>query len=409
MQDEAILKELNLNNISKADELYTLRDTRAKRAYEEFGKGLEELDKLNQKGVVIDKQALDDIAENYGIYSEATPAKIKEFMNEARRGDLDGKSVKEIYDRIDAIGKKIKDSSSHNYKGFLNSLKDEFLESMVRNSDNPQLARNTLEKIRKDYVDFKTYDKSKIGEKLKGSEKQITKEIEKLLNETNPKKNYEAITKGLNDDEIKTLDNQIITRALEKHKINIGDNANPKYIVNYKAFMDNLENYKPKSKTGQERMEVLRSINNIRSNFETIIDGILNSKAKELGYGISSNFIERAKTMLVNSFTDHIAFYFVRLLDISKRAGTRIQMRRAFANINTLQGFNKSAKEFISSIKDKTLKEEAIKARKEFNSKTKGLIKGDNFFIDKANPKEAKSDYTAKFNVENGLMMCLVF
>ncbi|WP_144671809.1 DUF3519 domain-containing protein [Campylobacter jejuni] len=400
LQDEAILKELNLNNASKANELYALRDARAKRAYDEFGKGLDKLDELNPNGVKVNKQTIDDIVLNSSVYSESTPAMIKNFIHEAKSGALDGKSVKEIYDRIDAIGNKIKESSSYNYKDFLNSLKDAFLENIVKSADNPQEAKEILTKIRKDYADFKVYDKSKLGKKLEGSEKEISKDIDKILNETNPKKNYEAITKGLNDDEIKVLDNQIITRALEKNKVNIGDANNPKFAVNYKAVMDNFENFKPKSKSGQEKIEVLKTIGDLRANFETVIDGILNSKAKELGHGISTNFIERAKTMLVNNFTDYIAFYFMRLWEVGKRAGTRIQMRRGFSNINNLKDFDRSAKEFIESIKDKTLKEEAQEARKEFNSKVKDLIKGDNFFMDKADPSKAKSDYTAKFNVE---------
>ncbi|HHT6830116.1 PBECR2 nuclease fold domain-containing protein [Campylobacter coli] len=398
LQDEAILKELNLNNASKADELYALRDARAKRAYDEFGKGLDKLDELNPNGVKVDKQTIDDIVLNSSVYSESTPAMIKNFIHEAKSGALDGKSVKEIYDRIDAIGNKIKESSSYNYKDFLNSLKDAFLENIVKSADNPQEAKEILTKIRKDYADFKVYDKSKLGKKLEGSEKEISKDIDKILNETNPKKNYEAITKGLNDDEIKVLDNQIITRALEKNKVNIGDANNPKFAVNYKAVMDNFENFKPKSKSGQEKIEVLKTIGHLRTNFETVIDGILNSKAKELGHGISTNFIERAKTMLVNNFTDYIAFYFMRLWEVGKRAGTRIQMRRGFSNINNLKDFDRSAKEFIESIKDKTLKEEAQEARKEFNSKVKDLIKGDNFFMDKADPK----DNSLRFIGKNG-------
>ncbi|MGQ2882308.1 hypothetical protein G9K19_000130 (plasmid) [Campylobacter coli] len=116
LQDEAILKELNLNNASKADELYALRDARAKRAYDEFGKGLDKLDELNPNGVKVDKQTIDDIT-NSSVYSESTPAIIN-FIHEAKSGALDGKSVKEIYDRIDAIGNKIKESSSYNYKDF---------------------------------------------------------------------------------------------------------------------------------------------------------------------------------------------------------------------------------------------------------------------------------------------------
>ncbi|HDZ5018429.1 TPA: hypothetical protein RTG91_001254 [Campylobacter jejuni] len=399
LQDEAMLKELNLNNTSKADELYALRDARAKRAYDEFGKGLDKLDELNPNGVKVDKQAIDDIVLNSSVYSESTPAMIKNFIHEAKSGALDGKSVKEIYDRIDAIGNKIKESSSYNYKDFLNSLKDAFLENIVKSADNPQEAKEILTKIRKDYADFKVYDKSKLGKKLKGSEKEISKDIDKILNETNPKKNYEAITKGLNDDEIKVLDNQIITRSLEKNKVNIGDANNPKFAVNYKAVMDNFENFKPKSKSGQEKIEVLKTIGDLRASFETVIDGILNSKAKELGHGISTNLIERAKTMLVNNFTDYIAFYFMRLWEVGKRAGTRIQMRRGFSNINNLKDFDRSAKEFIESIKDKTLKKEAQEARKEFNSKVKDLIKGDNFFMDKADSSKVKSDLNVKISV----------
>ncbi|WP_144624613.1 DUF3519 domain-containing protein [Campylobacter coli] len=378
LQDEAILKELNLNNTPKAEELYALRDARAKRAYDEFGKGLDKLDELNPNGVKVDKQVIDDIVLNSSVYSESTPAVIKNFIHEAKSGALDGKSVKEIYDRIDAIGNKIKESSSYNYKDFLNSLKDAFLENIVKSADNPQEAKEILTKIRKDYADFKVYDKSKLGKKLEGSEKEISKDINKILNETNPKKNYDAIAKGLNDDEIKVLDNEIIIRALEKNKINIGDANNPKFVVNYKAVMDSFENFKPKSKSGQEKIEVLKTIGDVRANFETVIDGILNSKAKELGHGISTNFIERAKTMLVNNFTDYIAFYFMRLWEVGKRAGARIQMRRGFSNINNLKDFDRSAKEFIESIKDKTLKEEAQEARKEFNSKVKDLIKQPN-------------------------------
>ncbi|ECP1956598.1 hypothetical protein FVD10_00770 [Campylobacter coli] len=398
LQDEAILKELNLNNTPKADELYVLRDARAKRAYDEFGEGLEKLDKLNPNGIKIDKKVLNDLIQNADFFGQNIPKALKDFLKELNSNTP--MSATKLNTRIKELSEEIKTNKSYDFNRFLENLKQNLLDSMIKNATNPQEAKNILSKIRRDYADFKVYDKSKLGEKLKGSEKNISKDIDKILNETNPKKNYEAITKGFNDDEIKVLDNQIITRALEKNKINIGDANNPKFVVNYKAVMDNFENFKPKSKSGQEKIEVLKMIGDVRANFEIVMEGILNSKAKELGHGISTNFIERAKTMLVNNFTDYIAFYFMRLWEVCKRAGTRIQMRRAFANINTLQDFNKASKEFIESIKDKTLKEEAQEARKEFNSKVKDLIKGDNFFMDKADPSKAKSDYTAKFNVE---------
>lgn len=396
-QDEALLKELKLNQMPKANELYALREARANRAYEEFSKGLENLDKMSPKGVRIDKEAINEIIENSSVYSEATPAIVKKIVNEARSGALNGKSVKELNDRISAITKKLEGEKSYNYKDFLNSLKDEFLESIVRNADNPQGAKELLSKIRKDYAAFKTYDKSKIGKELKGSEENISKELNKILKETNPKKNYEAVVKSLNDAEVKTLDHQIITRAIQKHKVNLGDKANEKLALNYNALLKELENFNPKSKTGQEQMEVLKTIGRLRTSFETIADGILNAKMKEVSAGISPNIAARFKTMFVNTLTDYIAFVFLRMLEIGKRAGTRIQMRRAFSNVNTLKDFDKASKEFISSIKEKTLKEEALKARSEFNAKVKDLIQGDNFVMYES--KGAKSDLKAKMSL----------
>ncbi|HEB9327370.1 TPA: hypothetical protein RZK18_000108 [Campylobacter coli] len=397
LQDEAILKELNLSNTPKADELYVLRDARAKRAYDEFGEGLEKLDKLNPNGIKIDKKVLNDLIQNADFFGQNIPKALKDFLKELNSNTP--MSATKLNTRIKELSEEIKTNKSYDFNRFLENLKQNLLDSMIKNATNPQEAKNILSKIRRDYADFKVYDKSKLGEKLKGSEKNISKDIDKILNETNPKKNYEAITKGFNDDEIKILDNQIITRALEKNKINIGDANNPKFVVNYKAVMDNFENFKPKSKSGQEKIEVLKMIGDVRANFEIVMEGILNSKAKELGHGISTNFIERAKTMLVNNFTDYIAFYFMRLWEVGKRAGTRIQMRRAFANINTLQDFNQASKNFIESIKDKILKEEAQNARKEFDSKIKDLVKGDNFFMDKADPSKAKSDLNVKISV----------
>ncbi|EPS1522754.1 hypothetical protein ACVBZW_002011, partial [Campylobacter jejuni] len=383
---------------SKADELYALKDARAKRAYEEYGKGLDKLDELNPNGIKIDKKNLNDLIHNADFFGQNIPKALKDFFKELNSNTP--MSATKLNTRIKELSQEIKTNKSYDFNSFLENLKQKLLDSMVKNATNPQEAKEILTKIRSDYKAFKTYEKSNIADKLSGSEKDISKKLKQLIDETNPKKNYEAITKALNEDEIKVLDNQIITRALEKNKINIADDNNPQFAVNYKALMDNLENFNPKSKSGQQKIEVLKTIGDLRTNFETVIEGILNSKAKELGHGISTNFIERAKTMLVNNFTDYIAFYFMRLWEVGKRAGTRIQMRRGFSNINNLKDFDRSAKEFIESIKDKTLKEEAQEARKEFNAKVKDLIKGDNFFMDKADPSKAKSDYTAKFNVE---------
>ncbi|EAJ8388484.1 hypothetical protein BHV02_01250 [Campylobacter jejuni] len=391
--DEALLKNLKLDNEFSAKNLYDLNNTRKLRAYEEYGKGLDKLDELNPNGIKIDKKNLNDLIQNADFFGQNIPKALKDFLKELNSNTP--MSATKLNTRIKELSEEIKTNKSYDFNSFLENLKQNLLDSMVKNATNPQEAKEILTKIRKDYADFKVYDKSKLGKKLEGSEKDITKKLKQLIDETNPKKNYESISKGLNDKELIILDDEIIKRFIDKNKLEF----NGKYIVNYPKLMKDIENFTPKSNSAKEKIQVLKSIYNLRSSFEHIIDGIFNTKAKEAGKGISTDFKARAMTMLVNSFTDHVAFIFLRFAEIGKRAGLRIQMRRAFANINTLQDFNKASKEFIESIKDKTLKEEAQNARKEFNSKVKDLIKGDNFFMDKADPSKAKSDLNVKISV----------
>ncbi|HFP7510577.1 TPA: hypothetical protein ACHDTI_000836 [Campylobacter jejuni] len=392
--DEALLKNLKLDNEFSAKNLYDLNNARKLRAYEEYGKGLDKLDELNPNGIKIDKKNLNDLIQNADFFGQNIPKALKDFLKELNSNTP--MSATKLNTRIKELSEEIKTNKSYDFNSFLENLKQNLLDSMVKNATNPQEAKEILTKIRSDYKAFKTYEKSNIADKLSGSEKDITKKLKQLIDETNPKKNYESISKGLNDKELIILDDEIIKRFIDKNKLEF----NGKYIVNYPKLMKDIENFTPKSNSAKEKIQVLKSIYNLRSSFEHIIDGIFNTKAKEAGKGISTDFKARAMTMLVNSFTDHVAFIFLRFAEIGKRAGLRIQMRRAFANINTLQDFNKASKNFIESIKDKTLKEEAQEARKEFNVKVKDLIKGDNFFMDKVDPSKAKSDYTAKFNVE---------
>ncbi|HHY1440465.1 TPA: hypothetical protein ACV1MI_000928 [Campylobacter jejuni] len=370
--DEALLKNLKLDNEFSAKNLYDLNNARKLRAYEEYGKGLDKLDELNPNGIKIDKKNLNDLIQNADFFGQNIPKALKDFLKELNSNTP--MSATKLNTRIKELSEEIKTNKSYDFNSFLENLKQNLLDSMVKNATNPQEAKEILTKIRSDYKAFKTYEKSNIADKLSGSEKDITKKLKQLIDETNPKKNYESISKGLNDKELIILDDEIIKRFIDKNKLEF----NGKYIVNYPKLMKDIENFTPKSNSAKEKIQVLKSIYNLRSSFEHIIDGIFNTKAKEAGKGISTDFKARAMTMLVNSFTDHVAFIFLRFAEIGKRAGLRIQMRRAFANINTLQDFNKASKNFIESIKDKTLKEEAQEARKEFNSKVKDLIEQPN-------------------------------
>ncbi|WP_059007052.1 hypothetical protein [Campylobacter coli] len=393
--DEALLKNLKLDNEFSAKNLYDLNNARKLRAYEEYGKGLDKLDELNPNGIKIDKKNLNDLIQNADFFGQNIPKALKDFLKELNSNTP--MSATKLNTRIKELSEEIKTNKSYDFNSFLENLKQNLLDSMVKNATNPQEAKEILTKIRSDYKAFKTYEKSNIADKLSGSEKDITKKLKQLIDETNPKKNYESISKGLNDKELIILDDEIIKRFIDKNKLEF----NGKYIVNYPKLMKDIENFTPKSNSAKEKIQVLKSIYNLRSSFEHIIDGIFNTKAKEAGKGISTDFKARAMTMLVNSFTDHVAFIFLRFAEIGKRAGLRIQMRRAFANINTLQDFNKASKNFIESIKDKALKEEAVKAKSEFNTKIKDLVQGNGFVMYQTKPKQ--NNYNVEFSLNDNV------
>lgn len=104
-------------------------------------------------------------------------------------------SATKLNTRIKELSQEIKTNKSYDFNSFLENLKQKLLDSMVKNATNVQEAKEILTQIRSDYKAFKTYEKSNIADKLSGSEKDITKKLKQLIDETHPKKNYEAITK----------------------------------------------------------------------------------------------------------------------------------------------------------------------------------------------------------------------
>ncbi|WP_257939461.1 hypothetical protein [Campylobacter lari] len=394
--DKALLDELGISDDIGAKILYDLKESRAKRAYDEFGAGLDKLEKLNPNGVEIDKQIFRELADNAGVYSEATPTIVRSFLKRLDSGELDGKSVKQIYDEVSAISDKLKGEQSYNYKEFLNSVKDELLNSLVKNSSDPKLAKEILEKTRSDYAKFKKYYDSEIGKKLDGSEEDISKKLNKLINNTNDNKNYEAITKGLNPQEIAVIDEEFIKRNIAKYT----KEFDGKKVLDYESFLESTKHFNPKSETGKIKMETLKAMGRLRKNMKPIYQSLATTKTEKQGKSIATTIDGRAMMMFINQFSDYIAFYFGRMFGLGKQAGMRIQYRRMVNNINNFQDFKTQTKEFINSIKDKYIKEQAQKLDAEFKAKVKDLIKGDNFYMDKPDPKYAKSDYTAKFNVE---------
>ncbi|WP_257929678.1 hypothetical protein UPTC5117_00636 [Campylobacter lari] len=390
--DKALLDELGISDDIGAKILYDLKESRAKRAYDEFGAGLDKLEKLNPNGVEIDKQIFRELADNAGVYSEATPTIVRSFLKRLDSGELDGKSVKQIYDEVSAISDKLKGEQSYNYKEFLNSVKDELLNSLVKNSSDPKLAKEILEKTRSDYAKFKKYYDSEIGKKLDGSEEDISKKLNKLINNTNDNKNYEAITKGLNPQEVAVIDEEFIKRNIAKYT----KEFDGKKVLDYESFLESTKHFNPKSETGKIKMETLKAMGRLRKNMKPIYQSLATTKMEKQGKSIATTIDGRAMMMFINQFSDYIAFYFGRMFGLGKQAGMRIQYRRMVNNINNFQDFKTQTKEFINSIKDKYIKEQAQKLDAEFKAKVKDLIKGDNFYMDKPDPKDSSLKFIGK-------------
>lgn len=171
--DEALLKNLKLDNEFSAKNLYDLNNARKLRAYEEYGKGLDKLDELNPNGIKIDKKNLNDLIQNADFFGQNIPKALKDFLKELNSNTP--MSATKLNTRIKELSEEIKTNKSYDFNSFLENLKQNLLDSMVKNATNPQEAKEILTKIRSDYKAFKTYEKSNIADKLSGSEKILLK------------------------------------------------------------------------------------------------------------------------------------------------------------------------------------------------------------------------------------------
>ncbi|EIA47653.1 hypothetical protein cco105_06137, partial [Campylobacter coli 2548] len=154
--DEALLKNLKLDNEFSAKNLYDLNNTRKLRAYEEYGKGLDKLDELNPNGIKIDKKNLNDLIQNADFFGQNIPKALKDFLKELNSNTP--MSATKLNTRIKELSEEIKTNKSYDFNSFLENLKQNLLDSMVKNATNPQEAKEILTKIRSDYKAFKTYE-----------------------------------------------------------------------------------------------------------------------------------------------------------------------------------------------------------------------------------------------------------
>lgn len=424
-RDEALMKNLNLDEAVEADELYKLAKSRQERAGAEFEAGLKELEALNPNGIYLAKDTFDEALASKLPSTKATPSFIKKFIDEVQKmgddianyelkelaGELNqiyGKnaSVKEVQQMISNINKKLAmKSNDYAYKEFLGKVKDELAQSLIKNAKDKNTAKAVYDKMMKDYADFSDFKNSAFGrvaddvnkQGIKGSEEQITKKLKQMLDETNENFNYEAITKSLSDEEVAVFDKQILKRFLEKNQVE----AFGKKVTDYEALMQDLKNYKPKSNNAKLQMEVLQAAYKLQPELKKVVENIASAKNAKLSPGLSPNAFNRGLMMVVNTLSDYIAFYLTRIVGLHKEAAKRIQLRRALSNLNKMQDFNKATSDFINSIKDKSIKEQALKAKAEFEKKTKDLLKGDGFFMNKPDLKPAKSDLKVKISLDD--------
>ncbi|HFS5121587.1 TPA: hypothetical protein ACHD0I_001828, partial [Campylobacter jejuni] len=152
-----LLKNLKLDNEFSAKNLYDLNNARKLRAYEEYGKGLDKLDELNPNGIKIDKKNLNDLIQNADFFGQNIPKALKDFLKELNSNTP--MSATKLNTRIKELSEEIKTNKSYDFNSFLENLKQNLLDSMVKNATNPQEAKEILTKIRSDYKAFKTYEK----------------------------------------------------------------------------------------------------------------------------------------------------------------------------------------------------------------------------------------------------------
>ncbi|EOH9739426.1 hypothetical protein ACME6A_001262 [Campylobacter jejuni] len=403
-QDEVFKNKTGLNG--EFDYKAWQKDNHAyeNRINQEYGSAISKLDELNNGKIVLTSEDLAKLEnfKNNNFLDQDVKNNIQGYLDEIKGKEV---SAEQIFGLRTAINKQLNTGNkTYNTKQAYRIAKEILDDALIRNASNKVLAKEILDNANKNFALKENFKESYLGMmKPQETKEGLTDRLVKGLRNINEDKNLENAFKGMNEQERLANETHVMNALLEKHRIEgVG--------YDFKSLAKDLKDVEFSSKKIKDAKDVINTYALIYNNNRDLIMTALASSGRKTNSSMATTIQGVFDRILISGIFARLhalAPFFKsakeqalrnQILDAIKLAKTNKEVISNLKNIkiadqeqsrifkDALDNYIKVDKEQNKILKDALIKE--------------GVIKGDNFFMDKADPSKAKSDYTAKFNVE---------
>ncbi|HIH2015920.1 TPA: hypothetical protein ACYKHZ_000784 [Campylobacter coli] len=402
-QDEVFKNKTGLNGEFDYKAWQKDNSSYKKRINNEYAQAIKSIDELNNGSIRLSKEDLAKIEEfkNNNFLEQDIKTNISNFLEDAIDKDL---SAEQIFNLRSAINKQLATGNkTYNTKEAYRLVKDTLDETMIKNASDKELAKKILEDANKNYALKENFNNSYLG-KIKDQEtpEALAQRIANGARNINEDKDLKRAFEGMNEAERKANEKHVFNALLAKHRIeDIG--------YDFKNLAKDMDNVEFVSKDLKYAKEVVNVYAKIYQNNKDLIMTALASSGKKTNSSIATTISGVFDRILISGVFARI-HALVPFMKSAKEQALRNQILDALK-------LAKTNKEVISNLKNikiadkeqsrifKDALDNYIKVDKEQNKILKdalikeGVIKGDNFFMDKADPSKAKSDLNVKISV----------
>ncbi|EHE0107095.1 hypothetical protein JNR45_000480 [Campylobacter coli] len=401
-QDEVFKNKTGLNGEFDVKAWQKDNSSYKKRINNEYAQAIKSIDELNNGSIRLSKEGLAKIEEfkNNNFLEQDIKTNISSFLEDAIDKDL---SAEQIFNLRSAINKQLATGNkTYNTKEAYRLVKDTLDETMIKNASDKELAKKILEDANKNYALKENFNNSYLG-KIKDQEtpEALAQRIANGARNINEDKDLKRAFEGMNEAERKANEKHAFNALLAKHRIeDIG--------YDFKNLAKDMDNVEFVSKDLKYAKEVVNVYAKIYQNNKDLIMTALASSGKKTNSSIATTISGVFDRILISGVFARL-HALVPFMKSAKEQALRNQILDALK-------LAKTNKEVISNLKNikiadkeqsrifKDALDNYIKVDKEQNKILKdalikeGVIKGDNFFMDKADPK----DNSLRFIGKNG-------
>ncbi|ELV9931903.1 hypothetical protein QMS19_001626 [Campylobacter jejuni] len=403
-QDEVFKNKTGLNG--EFDYKAWQKDNHAyeNRIKQEYGSAISKLDELNNGKIVLTSEDLAKLEnfKNNNFLEQDVKNNIQSYLDEIKGKEV---SAEQIFGLRIAINKQLNTGNkTYNTKQAYGIVKEILDDALIRNASNKVLAKEILDNANKNFALKENFKESYLGMmKPQETKEGLTDRLVKGLRNINEDKNLENAFKGMNEQERLANETHVMNSLLEKHRIEgVG--------YDFKSLAKDLEDVNFSSKKIKDAKDVINTYALIYNNNRDLIMTALASSGKKTNSSIATTIHGVFDRILISGIFARL-HALAPFMKSAKEQALRNQILDAIK-------LAKTNKEVISNLKNikiadqeqsrifKDALDNYIKVDKEQNKILKdalikeGVIKGDNFFMDKADPKDNSLRFIGKNDKE---------